>query len=251
MKGLTLFSLIKIAINHIFVLILAAAVFGGATFAFCKFAATPVYTATGSVLVTNGAILENPEDGKNLENTDVAASINMVDTILDILKTNGIYKNLSDNLGDKYTHNLLSSKANIERRGNTSLFIDVSFSASTREEAVLLVNEYLKLAPEYINTYIPGVDSVAVTSADSASQVFPKTIVFTFLAAVAGAFLSFLIILMIYSTNTVIRNEDDFSERFDIEVLGSIPDFSSARNVKYYRSHYYNYYGKGGNNDGK
>ena len=250
MKGLTLFSLIKIAIHHMFILIIAAVVFGSATFAFCKFAATPVYTATGSVLVTNGAILETFTDSEKLENTDVAASINMVDTILDILKTNGIYKNLSDNLGDKYTSGLLSSKANVERRGDTSLFIDVSFSANTKEEAMLLVNEYLKLAPEYINTYIPGVDSVAVTSADSASQIFPKTIVYTFLAALSGAFLCFLVILMIYSTNTVIRNEDDFKERFDIDVLGNIPDFSTARNDRYYKYRYYSYYGKGGSGDG-
>ena len=61
--------------------------------------------------------------------------------------------------------------------------------------------------------------------------------------------------------NTTISNEEDFKERFDIPVIGAIPDFASARSRKSYRhygkysayNNYYGYdryYGRGKNNNG-
>ena len=40
-------------------------------------------------------------------------------------------------------------------------------------------------------------------------------------------------------------SEEDFKERFDVPVLGNIPDFAKAKSGKYYKN--YKYYGKGGN----
>jgi hypothetical protein len=66
-----------------------------------------------------------------------------------------------------------------------------------------------------------------------------------------GAILAYGIIILIYSSNTTISTERDFKERFDIEVLASIPDFAAARSDKYYKKHpYYAYYTIGGNANG-
>ena len=62
------------------------------------------------------------------------------------------------------------------------------------------------------------------------------------IAAVAGMAVAFLILLLIHSTNTVIRNEDDFTERFDILALGNIPDFEKSKSDNYNAyNYYYNY----------
>ena len=240
-----LMPILKLAIKNVFILLLTGIVFAAAVFTYCKYIATPKYSATGSVLVTNGGIMVGgTDDGETLSNTNIVASMNLVGTVGDILNTNGIYKRLAEQLGGDYTYNKLHSMAEVKRKNSSSLFINITFTASDEKESVKLVNEFLSLAPTYINEYVPN-SEVAISLADSSQKVFPHTSSFMIIAAVVGMAIAFLILLLIHSTNTVIRNEDDFMERFDILVLGNIPDFERSKSDKY-NAYNYNYTGRGG-----
>ncbi len=207
-------------------------------------------------MVTNGAIISGTESTTNVNgiiteentvnNTDITASLNFAHTVTDILNTNGIFKELSDELDGTYSYSQLKSLATVTRRSTNTLFIDISFTANDKDEAIKLVNTYLQLAPDYINTFVPKSAVTATSVADTASKVFPKTIVITSIAGIIGAVFAYAIIFLIYCANTVIKSEDDFKDRFDIPVLGCIPDFSTSKNEKYYNKYSY---GKAGKND--
>lgn len=254
MNNLSLFTMAKIALKHIVFLVLAAVIAAVGAFSYCSFVATPKYSATGSVIVTNGAIITNSDDKSTLNNSDIVASINFAETVVDILNTNGIYKNLSEKLDGKYSYSQLKGCSRVARRGEDTLFIDVSFTTVDKDEAVKLVNEYLKLVPSYINEFVPDTAATATTRADAAGKIYPKTLTTTVLFAVLAAGIVYIIFLIIFLSNTVIVGEEDFKERFDVAVIGSIPDFATAKSSKYYKSKYYNsynYYSKGGVNNGK
>ncbi len=247
MKNFTLLSLVRIALKHIFLLLAAAVVFGAAAFGYFEFLVEPKYSATGSVLVTNGSILVNMQDGtyqsNAFDNTDLSASINFTTTVSDILKTNGAFQEMAEHLNNEYSYTQLSAMSTIERRDSMSLFIDVSFETNDPQKSVNLVNEFLGIAPDYINSYVPGA-TTATSVAESASKVFPNTILYSLAAAVFGVALVYFIILLVYSSNTVIQDEEDFSERFDVPVLGSVPDFTSAKSGSaYYKKYGYSKYG--------
>lgn len=253
MKNITLLSLFNLAIKHILLIIIAAAVFAGAAFTYCEFIAESRYSATGAILVTNGAIATDETGSQTtINNTDIAASINISDTVTDTLSTSGIFKELSKKINDKYSHSSLKTRATVSQRENSSLFIDISFIAETPEEAVSLVNSYLEIAPDYISKALPGTAS-STFDADAATKVFPNTFTITAIAGFLGAIVAFAIVFFIDSLDTVIHDEDDFKEKFDVPVIGSVPDFSAARNGKAYKS--YNSYGyayeKGGSKNGK
>ncbi len=246
MKNFTLLSLVRIALKHIFLLLLAAIVFGAAAFSYFEFLVEPKYSATGSVLVTNGSILVN-EDGTyqstSFNSADLTASINFTTTVSDILKTNGAFQKMAEKLGGEYTYQQLSDMATIQRRDSMSLFIDISFVTNSPEKSVALVNEFLSVAPEYINSYVPGA-TTATSVAETSSKSFPSTILYSLAAAVFGVALVYFVILLVYSSNTVIQDEEDFSERFDVPVLGSVPDFTSAKTGSaYYKKYGYSKYG--------
>ena len=246
MKNLTLLSLFKLAIKHMLILILAALVFGVATLSYCKFIVVPQYSATGAILVTNGAIINSqPQyDDSTVYNSDIVASINFSATVIDILETNGIYHQLSDAIDNKYTYKQLASFASIKESSDRSLFINVTFTASDKEGVIKLVNKYLELAPDYINTFVPGC-AASISLSDHSQKVSPNITLSTLIAAVLGAGITFVIILFIYSSNTVILGENDFKDRFDIPVIGAVPDFSKAKSGKYYKSRYGYGYGYG------
>lgn len=246
MKNFTLLSLVRIALKHIFLLIAAAVIFGAAVFGYFEYLVDPRYSASSSILVTNGTLLVNTDgtyDSSAFENADIVASINIATTVCDILETNGVFKSLAEEMDNRYTYRQLKGMASVQRRDDKSLFIDITFTTGDPELSIELANRYLEIAPEHINSFVPGA-TTASTESEDAHKVYPNSFVFAFASAVFGAALTFFIILLIYSSNTVIQDEEDFSERFNVPVLGSVPDFTSARSAKsYYKKYGYSGYG--------
>lgn len=249
MRNFTLLALFRIALKHLWLIILTAIVFAAITFSYCRFVATPVYSASGSIMVTNGAIITDLDGNQtHLNNTDIVASLNLTYTVTDILKTPDLYKKLSEKTNYKYSYGELLSRSAVSRKNEDSLFITISFTANNKNEAISLVNEFLQLVPDYIAERVPGAATAITTTADSAAKTFPQDLLFSLTAAIIGAAATFFILVAIYSINTVIRGEEDFKERFEVPVIGTIPDFASARNDKYYKKYNY-YHSAGGNNN--
>ena len=244
-NNISLISLVKIAIRHFYILVISALVCGIAAFSFCQFVAVPVYSATGSVLVTNGAIIkdniDNNTGSSKVSNTDISASLQLANTITDILKTNDIYKELADNTGNKYTYSELKSKISVKRRSTDTLFIDIAFTGSTPEEAKSLTNKFLELAPDYILKFIPNSTAAVTTNAESALRIYPRTSVVSLAAAFIGAVISFAIVYLISLANTTIKTESDITDNYKIMLIGNIPDFSNAKSKGYYKYGKYGY----------
>ena len=238
-NNISLISLVKIAIRHFYILVISALVCGIAAFSYCQFVAVPVYSATGSVLVTNGAIIKDNNTGSSkVSNTDIVASLQLANTITDILKTNDIYKELADNTGNKYTYSELKSKISVKRRSTDTLFIDIAFTGSTPEEAKSLTNKFLELTPDYILKFIPNSTAAVTTNAESASRIYPRTSIVTLAAAFIGALISFAIVYLISLANTTIKTESDITDNYKIMLIGNIPDFSNAKSKGYYKYGY-------------
>lgn len=250
MNVFNLLFMLKLALKHWIALALAAIIAAGGAFVYFNYIVEPKYSATGSILVTNGAIISGgtftSEDGK-LSQADISTSLSFANTLTDILNTPGIYKELSNKIYNKYDHDRLKSMANVRRRADDSLFLDVTFISTDKDEAKNLTNLYLDLAPEYIDEYVPNTAS-AVTLADKATEVYLNTLTTVLIAAVGGAAVVYLIIFLIASSDSIIRDEDNFRERFDVPVIGVVPDFVNAKTKegKYYKYNRYNsYYGYG------
>lgn len=241
MNNISLISLLKLALKHIYALILAGVVFAAVAFSYCKFVAVPKYSATGSILVTNGSMINNntqsPDtsstSSKNVSYTDINASLQLADTINDILNTNDIYKELSVEDGSRYTYSNLKSRSSVRRRSADSLFIDVTFTASTPEEALRLANKFLNLTPEYVKEYIPSANAAVATQPDRAGKTYPRATLYTLTAGLCGVVLAYVIIYIISLTNNSIKDEDDIVNHYDIAVLGNVPDFANAKSKEY------------------
>lgn len=255
-NNISLVGLLKLALRYIYILIAVSLIAAVLAFSYCNFIAQPMYSSTGSIVVTNGAIISDSAaltssttSTKKVNSSDITASLQLSNTIIDILNTNDIYKELADDLGGKYTYTDLKGRANVKRRNEDTLFIDASFVASTPEEAQTLVNGFLKLVPDYILKFIPNSTAAVTTTADGAVKVSPKTTKTTAVAAIVAFILAFAVIYLVSMFNTTIDSEDDVKNNFDLTVLGNIPDFSSARSDK--KSKYYSYSRGGSSANGK
>lgn len=252
MNEFSIYHIFRLLCKNFLVIILCAILCGAATFCYCEFKLEERFAATGSVLVTNGGIVsekeENPQinEGK-VNNSDITASINLLDTVKDILSTNEIYEELSEKLAKEnihYSAAQLDGFATISTREDYSLFIDVRFEMNDPELVVTITNMFLELTPEYINGSIPN-SHTRVYDCDGVGKTYPRTVPSTALAMLIGALVAFVVVYIISLFNTTIQTEEDFKERYNIPVLGDIPDFAAAKSGKYAKSYYKggNYYG--------
>lgn len=234
MNSYNLLFMSKLAAKHWKALVLATIATAAMAFSYFNFVAKPMYSATGSIVVTNGTIISDSgyiSDKDKLENSDIVASLNFVDTVVDMLKTSKVYKELSDEMDGKYDFATLKEMATVERRSDTTLFVDVSFTASSPKEAVEIVNSYFKVAPQCISESFPNATS-SVMPADSARSMYPGNIIVILFGGILGAVIAFIVILLIYSSNPVVRDEEGFREHIGIEVIGTVPDFAASKKVE-------------------
>ena len=250
MNEFSIYHIFRLIIKNFFIILLCAILFGVGAFCYCEFHLEERYAASGSVVVTNGGIFnadsQNTQiaDGNKVNNSDIAASINLLTTVKDILSTNDIYKELSDKLDGRYTYGQLKSFASISKRDDYSLFIDVRFEMNDKTEAAKITNMFLELTPDYINESIPNTRT-RVYTCDGAAKTYPRTMSTTAIAMLVGALLAFVVVYIISLFNTTIESEEEFKDRYNIPVLGDIPDFATAKSGKYAKSYYKrgNYYG--------
>ncbi len=236
MNELTPMSIINMILHRLWAVILAAVVCAVGTFAYCRFLADPVYQATISLAVTNGTIIKD-DDGSTAEtgnqnNTvnfnDLSASVYVAKNCVDILKSSSIYKDLSAAINNQYSYKMLKKGFSVNLRNEEKIFIDISFKSTSYNETIKIVNAFADLSAVNIKKIIPSATVVVMDYADTAPQTSPRTTNNALLAAVVGALLASGIIVVLNLFDRTIKGEEDFKARFDIPILGCVPDFDSV-----------------------
>lgn len=230
MREFSILYFLNLAWRRIWALLAAFIVAAGLAFCFCKFIATPKYTAKASILVTNGGSISSEVgagDTQSVSNSDIAASVNMITTVVDILNTADIYKQLSDSIDGLYDYKQLMGMAKIASRSDKTMFIDVSFSASTEKEALKLANNFVKLAPDYIADPIPY-SLTKYYATENALKTYPQTARTTIVAGFVGVIVMYAAVWCLDLLDRAIKGEEDFTTRFNIPLLGTVPDFESV-----------------------
>ncbi len=248
-KTINVMDLVMIAWRRIWVIILAVVVFAAAAFCYCEIVLTPKYSATASVLVTNGAVTTKQEaNGTSADKvlgSDISASSYLAYTIVDIFTTSDNYEKVAKELGGDYTAHNLMSRSKVVRRSEETLFIDITFTSTDPQEAMDLANEFGRISCKYIPNVFESAKADVISHATKASKTYPKTARTTLVSGVAGAILAYIVLFIIESTNRAIKGEEDFTNNFDVPLLGSVPDFENAESGGYRKSK-----GRGGYSSG-
>lgn len=233
-KEINIADLFWLAWRRLWIIILAALICAGLALTYCEFIAEPSYKATASVLVTNGAIAGEIEaTGDKVAATDVSASLYLADTITDILKTPDVYMQLSHELDGDYTYVQLMESFSISRRSDDSLFVDLEFVSGDPMQAMRVANTFAEIACQYVPEVIPYAYARVTATASKSTLAFPQTTTTTVIAALLGAVLAYAIAFVVEYTNSTLKGEEEFINKYNVPLLGSVPDFENADEDNY------------------
>ena len=226
MKEISFFYLLSLAWEKLWALLLAGFIAGGCAFGVCTFMLADKYTATASIMVTNGAITDNTAYEK-VQGTDLSASLELTDTVVELLKTSNIFKQLENKTTYGYSYKQLKNIASISRASQDTLFVKIRFTTNSMEESINLCNAFAELVPEYVSQTLKNSNIKVVEEADSAPKVYPRTVVATAISAFIGIVICYIILLIVRNMNHTITSDEDISAEYGVPLLGTVPVFEA------------------------
>ena len=245
MNEISLWQVLNIIIKRLWIIILVAILVAGITFVYNSNYVDPVYLAQSAVLATNGGIIQEDDmaqiegEVENIYNTsskigssDVASSLNIVDTYIDILKTYSFYEKLATQpelASYGFSATQLKKMTDVERRSSYSLFIDINVKYSDAATAIIVANSIANLAPEYIQSMITNSYVLPADKCISAYLTSPLTVRNSILTGLIAAFAMVVIFILIAATDNTVKSEEEITKRYNVAVLGVVPDFETNK----------------------
>ncbi len=232
MNELSIWQVLSIIVKRLWIILLVAVIFAGSAYVYNSNFVTPTYAARSAVIATNGGItIDNPQNtSSKISSSDLASSLSIVDTCVDVFKTYSFFEALSEQPEIKrygYSASALRSMTSVSRRSEDSLFIDIYIGNTDPKAAVVIANSVARLAQDYINTKLPSANVVPADKCISAYMTGPLTFRNTILAFLLGAFLSVVLFIILAATDNTIKGEDEITKKYNVAVLGVVPDFDT------------------------
>lgn len=244
---LDLFQVVNILWQKALIIILAATIFGAASFAGTFFFISPKYKATTSMYVNNSSFSFGATSF-SITSSELSASNTLVSTYIYILESRTTLEEVISEAGLSYTYEDLEKMIDARAVSDTAAF-DVTVESENPVEAELVANTIAKILPDRIAEIVDGssvrIVDYAIIPAHRSSPSYIKN---TLIGALIGGILCSAVVLAMFVTsekrNVDIRSVDDLKDMYpDIPVLALIPDMRISGKKGYY---YSSYYGEGG-----
>lgn len=199
---------------------------------------TPLYQAKVTVYVNN---VRRDQQVESVTTTQIAASQRLVNTYINIIKSDTVMEDVAVKSGLNMTANQIRGVMTATQVDDTELF-DVIITHKSPKTAAQIANAIAEVAPGKIEAIVEGsstkiIDYAKVPTAPSSPNIRNNCLI----GALAGCIIALLYVMLRFLLDVRIKGEEDLTSLFDVPVLAQIPSFindNSKRRNGYSRDKY-------------
>lgn len=213
-------------LHYWWVIVMCVVAFVGIVLAYTNLFVTPLYRASVTIYVNNSVNSGNVE---YIASGDLSVSQKLVNTYVNIIKSDTVLQKVSDEKELRYTASQLRRMITASQVDSTEIF-DVYVSNPDPKMAATIANAIAEVAPGEIANFVEGsstkiIDYAKVPNAPY-SPNYTKNALIGFLVGfvVAVAYLTIRYLLDVH-----INDAEDLDRMFEYPVLGQIPDIMQVR----------------------
>ncbi len=226
---INLMSVLSMIVKRWWILVLCTALMGATFFTVTEVFIPEQYTSFGKLLVRHTTNYQN-EDGtipaESINTLNAAARL--LNTYTEIFSTNTFFNKIAVDSGTAYSANQLKGMVTYSSLNETEV-LQVEVKCTDKIEARQLCELILDNAQSEVERIGSGGSVIVVDDATTpTSPTSPNKTLNTVLGILLGAILGAVIIFIIELLDTRVKNEDDLVSKFDLPILGVIPDLESA-----------------------
>lgn len=254
-KEIDLWRFFEVLVKRAWLIALAVVIFAVCGFGCTKLFVTPMYKSQFQAYITNktGELESTGETQENTENKtntgDLNASIGLMYLYNEIISSRSVLTAAAADAGlGGYGYGTLKSMVTTEMPEKASM-IKVTVVAENPETARLFAEAISKRAIERGQEIEKRSTMIVVDEPVAPTDPYaPAPTRNALIAAVVGGVLTYAIFVIVDLVNDRVKSSEDLENRYDVVVVGQIPDMSTVGREYRYRYKYsyrrYNY-GKG------
>ena len=233
--------LLKALASRIWLMILVGAVFAGIAFGATKVLIKPTYRCSFTAYVNNDS------GSDKLTQQDINAGKQLVNTYVNIIRSNTILDAAAESAHLNYTYSQLKKMVSATVQGDTEI-IAVFVEHGDPQTAYILANAIAQTAPTYMSQIVEGSSMKVIDYPMYSDKRYkPDYIKYAMLGFLVGAVLVALITVIQYMTDDTVKSDAELEPRFSYPILGIIPDARTTGHNK--NGDYYYRYGGDTNPD--
>lgn len=241
--------LIKIITQSLSFILVMTLLAGIVAFVYSETMVLPSYRSSVTMYVNNNnrsTLLSKTQ----ISSADMQASQRLVETYIEILKSDTVMSEVSveaeRRYGIKYSSKKILSMFSANSVNETEI-LKVNITGNNPEHTALIANVVADVAPDKLNEYIETGTVKLIDTAEPGTRVAPNIKRNTMLGFILGFLLSCGIIVIREIFDTRVKSETDLENWFHKSILGIIPEIGNPDNASskyyYYRRSYK--YGRG------
>lgn len=221
-QNINLSEILNIFVKRWWIILISGLVAGLLTFAYSAYLIDPTYTSSGTLYVVN-----NPESQVHTYTaSEYTLSVQLVNTYSEILKSSTFCQTISKRLNSRISASQVKSMLTMSGVGETEI-LRVNAVSKNPELAREVVQEVLNNAPEEIMRVVKAgsveiIDNASMPTSPTAPNVRNNTVI----GCLVGLILAALAIYILEMFDTTVKDEDELSEKYEVPVLGIIPDLT-------------------------
>lgn len=219
-EEINLVKILEIVLKLWWFVLICAIVVGIIGFSISSFLMTPMYTSTAKVYVEGSS--RNTGEGTTM--SDLTTNTRLVSTYIEILCTDTFLSKIASE--SNYNVSSQSIKSNISMNScNETEVLEIKYADVSPEQARDILQILLNYAQKEIPSVMNGcrvniLDNASLPKSNSSPNTKQNTFIGLFIGIVIGVAIIFIKELL----DTRIKDEDDLRTRYNLSVLGVIPN---------------------------
>ena len=189
------------------------------------FVQKPEYTSKTSIILTGFS--SNAES--SITQSDLTVNSKLVSTYQEIVKSRRVLSQVITNLHLSYTTKELARMISVGAVNDTEI-IEISVTNVDAKQAYLIANEVAEVfsneAKDLYNlSNVSILDYAEIESVPSNLNITKQVCIYV----LVGFVLAFVILFVIYYFDTTLKSVHDVERKFDLTILGSVPDYTKKK----------------------
>lgn len=213
-------------LHHWWVIVMCVVAMVGVVLAYTNLFITPIFRAKVTIYVNNSINSGNVE---YVTSGDLTVSQKLVNTYVNIIKSDTVLQKVSDEKELPYTATQLRGMIAASQVDSTEIF-DVYVSNPDPKMAAAIANAIAEVAPGEIANFVEGSSTKIIDYAkvpgEPSSPNYTKNALIGFLI---GFVIAAVYLTIRYLLDVHINDADDLDRMFEYPVLGQIPDIAQVR----------------------
>lgn len=221
-----LLRLLGVLWQHVVIIALTVVIAGTMGYCYARYMVTPTYQAR-TLLYVNNSSLSLGGTSVTFSMSEFNSAKSLVDIYTVILKTRTTLNTVIQRGDLPYTYERLAGMVSAGSVNETPIFA-ITVKSTDPEEAAHIANVIADVLPDKIMDVMDGGHvSVVDRAVVPTGRIAPSHSRYAMIGALIGLVLSCGVVLLVDMLDDIIRDEDYLMHRFEIPVLGTIPDLLS------------------------